>query len=603
PHEPGVYRMLDNAGKVLYIGKAKNLYKRVINYTQLDRLSHRIKNMVQQTASMEIVTTSSEAEALLLEANLIRNLQPRYNILLRDDKSFPYILLREDHPYSQATKYRGSKNVKGKYYGPFASVRDVNDTISHLQKIFFLRSCSDNYFENRKRPCMLYQIKRCSAPCVGKISQPDYQELVNQAGEFLSGKSSNLQKRLSSLMEEASGKLDYELAAIYRDRIKTLTNIQTKRDIANFGISDADVFALHQENGDCCVQVFLFRGGQHYGNKPYFPIHAEETESGEILAAFIGQFYQTRFPPKQIIVNYETPNSKSIEQALASIVNHKVQIIYPKSGKKLDAIKFATSNAKDALHRKLSMRSRQENLMLEVKKLFELEVTPKRIEVYDNSHIMGTHAIGGMIVANNEGFDKNSYRRFNISKSVDAKVITGGDDYAMLKEVLDRRLKRLLKEYPTYCEGIWPDIMMIDGGAGHLSTAAEIFKKYNIQDIFLVSISKGPDRNAGKEYFHTLDKKAFTLSRDEPVMKYLQRLRDEAHRYAIESHRKKRTMAISISSIDAIPGIGPKRKKALLNYFGSAKSIFEAKIEDLAKIESINKTTAKFIYSYLHGDE
>lgn len=598
PTQAGIYRMIDQNEKVLYIGKAKNLAKRIINYTQLDRLSNRIKTMVSYVTQVEVITTDTEAEALLLEASLIRSTQPRYNILLRDDKSFPYILINEEHQYYRLTKHRGKKNFKGKYFGPFASVKSVNETISLLQKIFKLRSCSDSYFVSRKKPCMLYQIKRCSAPCVGKITIDAYQELVTETKDFLSGKTIKLQENLSKLMQDASELEEYELAATYRDRIKALSNIQAKQTFSNVNIDDADVIAAYEESGDYCIQAFFFRGGKNYGNKPFFPIHTEDSDPKEVISAFIGQFYQTKYPPKEIIINHEIYNKSAIEQALASIVDHRVKIVNPKAGGKLQLIKFAENNAKEALKTRANSLVKQQQLLSLVKDLFSLADIPHKIEVYDNSHIMGKHAIGAMIVATKSGFDKNSYRRFNMDK-ITHSFIKGGDDYAMLKEMLKRRFMRLKKECPTYQAGVWPDFLLIDGGVGHLSTVEAILKELDI-NVKYACIAKGPDRNAGREYFYQPNKEAFTLSSSEPVMRYLQILRDEAHRFAIGSHRIKRSNAFKASILDDIPNIGPKRKKLLLNHFGSAQAIAEARIDELMKVASINKNLATNIHNYLH---
>ena len=599
PSSAGVYRMIDKAGKILYIGKAKNLAKRLINYTQTDRLSQRIKTMVLQVDTMEIITTNSEAEALLLEASMIKTLQPRYNILLRDDKSFPYILIEENHQFNRLTKHRGNKSLKGKYFGPFASVRDVNNTISLLQKIFQIRTCTDAFFEARKRPCMLYQIKRCSAPCTNKIDLPDYQDLIKQTLDFLNGKTVSLQANLSKLMENASLNTEYELAATYRDRIKALTAIQARQTFTNLNAQDCDVIALHHELGSYCVQIFFYRGGKSYGNKAYFPAHAEEANISEVLSAFIGQFYQNNYPPKEVIISHDIDHKAAICDALSLIVKYKVKIIIPKAGNKSKLINLAIENAKAALKSRVNAFEKQQKILSSVKELFKLNVIPARIEVYDNSHIMGQHAVGAMICAKNYGFDKNAYRRFNMNK-IAPKILKGGDDYAMMKEMLTRRLSRLKQESPEYESEVWPDLMLIDGGLGHLSTAHQVLKELDL-NIPLVCISKGPDRNAGREIFHKIDMESFTLPFDEPVMRYLQILRDESHRFAIGSHRIKRDKTLKTSMLDFITSIGSKRKKSLLNHFGSVQAIKEASIEDLIKVEHINKNTAQMVYNYLHN--
>jgi excinuclease ABC subunit C len=601
PSSPGVYRMLDSNQKVLYIGKAKNLYKRVTNYTQLNRVTSRIRTMVSFTISMEIITTETEAEALLLEASLIKSLKPRYNILLRDDKSFPYIVLHDDHEFNRISKHRGSKNIQGKYFGPFASAKDVNETLSLLQKIFQLRSCSDNYFETRKRPCMLYQIKRCSAPCVAKISKEEYNIQLAQARDFLCGKTSSIQHNLSKLMEDSSSNYEYEQAAIYRDRIQMLTSIQSRQSFTDINIQDADFIGLHRELGDCCIQIFFFRGGKNYGNKPYYPIHTEDSSNEDIMAAFIGQFYQGNHPPKNIIINHNIENQPAIEQALGLINNEKIKIIIPKAGSKLQMLNIVVDNAKEALKARINTITKQQKILIAVQNLFELPAIPKRIEVYDNSHIAGKHAVGAMIVCGVNGFDKSSYRRFNMDKFIKDQP-NGGDDYAMLKEMLTRRFTRLKQDFPIYMEEIWPDFLLIDGGPGQLSVTAKVLKELDL-NIPFASIAKGAERNAGKEYFHQVSKPPFTLPNDDVVMRYLQIIRDEAHRFAIGSHRIRRSNALTSSALDHISGVGKKRKKAILNHFGSVKALSEAKLEDIMNIESINKNTALSIYNYLHNNK
>jgi excinuclease ABC subunit C len=601
--QPGVYRMLDKNGNVLYIGKAKRLVKRVVSYTYFDKLPDHQRIMVTNTAKLEVITTKDEAEALLLEASLIKSLKPRYNILFRDDKSFPYILIRADHKYNSIIKYRGNKTVKGKYFGPFASANDVDNVISYLQKTFLLRSCSDSFFASRTKPCILYQLKRCSAPCVDKISYQDYKELVQDACEFLSGKTATLQKKLSELMQEASENLNYELAALYRDRIKSLSRIQAKQNLFDVYLDEVDIIAIHEEFGQFCVQIFFFKGGQSYGNKSMFPSNYEGNSKEEVLSAFIGQFYQDHIPAKKVIVNIEIVDATNIQNALSLIAKQKISLFTPKKGGKYNkVINFAEQNAKEALLRKFANDIKQRELLLGVQKLFGLPRCPERIEVYDNSHLSGDCPVGVMIVATESGFNKNAYRRFNISLA-NAKKAGGGDDYSMLREVLTRRLTRLKKEFPEYTKGEWPDMLLIDGGPGHFQIALEVLHKLDLRSIFPVCIAKGPDRNAGKEHFYTENHEPFTLDKDTSVMRYLQILRDEAHIFAIRTHRKQRTKSITASVLDNIPFIGAKRKKALLNYFGSTQAIEDAKVEDLQKVESINKNIAQGIYNYLHNQQ
>lgn len=599
PECAGVYRMLDSKNMPLYVGKAKNLVKRVTSYTHAERLSYRIQLMISHTASMEIITTETEAEALLLEANLIKKLQPRYNILLRDDKTFPYIMLTSNHPFGRVTKHRGKKDLPAEYFGPFASAGDVNETIAHLQKIFRLRTCTDDFFASRKRPCLEYQIKRCSGPCADKISNADYLEQMNQARDFLSGRSQEVQKKLAVMMEAASNAMDYEKAALYRDRIRALTHIQARQNINLSSLKDADIIGLYRTEEHCCIQIFFFRGGQNYGNKSYFPLHTAESSEEEIISAFIGQFYQNHPPPEKVILSHKIEEAEAIEQALKTLSGHKVRLLCPKTGEAQKAVMLAVGNAKEALHRKRTALSTERGLLSGVQALFGLDAPIHRIEVYDNSHIMGKHAIGGMIVAGEEGFIKNAYRRFNVGEQ--KITITGGDDYAMLREVLTRRLSRLLERCPEKTDGVWPDLLLIDGGAGHLKVATEALSQFKITNIACVAIAKGPERNAGKEHFFLPGRAPFTLSRDEPVMRYLQILRDEAHRFAIGSHRIKRAKTMRASMLDDIAGIGAKRKKALLNYFGSVKDIEEAQVETLEKVEGINKIMAETIYATLHN--
>lgn len=599
PVTSGVYQMLDESGRILYIGKAKNLKKRVSNYAKPD-LTGRIARMIFQTHSLEYTVTGSEAEALLFEAQLIKKHQPKFNILLKDDKSFPYIKLRSDHPYPQLVKYRGKNSSDGKIYGPFASGYQVNITLNELQKIFKLRSCSDNYLATRDRPCLQHQIKRCYAPCVGKISNEDYSDLVSQVGDFLSGKTMQLQENLSNKMESLSLEMNFEQAAEVRDRIKALSYVQLRSNTQHSGITDADVLAIVEENNTYCIQVFLYRTSQSWGNKAYFPVHTEESDKASVLESFIGQFYQTRIPPREIIVNQELPQSELIIEALDKLYNCKVRILTPKRGGKLKLLENAYDNAKIALEQHLKNSVKNQEVFKEIQTLFGLDHIPERIEVYDNSHIMGTHAVGAMIVATQLGFDKKEYRIFNIkglevlNSEENINFPTKGDDYAMLKEVLTRRLKRLTKEPHNK-----PSLMIIDGGKGHMSTAQEVFQKFAINNLNFVCMSKGVDRNAGKEQFHIPGREVFTLDKNKSLMKYLQIVRDEAHNFAITNHRVRRSRAIKISGLNDIPNIGEIRKRALLNYFGDFKTIQGATIDELVKVPGINKSVAKNIFQFL----
>ncbi len=596
PSCAGVYRMLDANDNALYVGKAKNLAKRVVNYTKPERLEYRLQSMIANTAKMEIITTKTEAEALLLEANLIKKLKPRYNILLRDDKTYPHIFLSGDHDYPRITKHRGAQKIKGNYYGPFASAGAVNTTITDLQKAFLIRSCSDNEFSGRTRACIEYQIKRCSAPCVDKISQENYSELISQAKNFLKGKSRDIQENLVKQMEIASAELNYEKASMFRDRIKALNKIQAKQNINVPSIKNADIIGIYSNSGQSCIQVFFFRGGQNYGNRAFFPKH-EEASDEDILVAFIGQFYQKNIPPNELIISTDIAEKNLLQEALESLVSYKIRITRPKTGDKKKIIDDAVKNAQNALQHKILSSVKQKNLLEGIATIFELEHTPKRIEVYDNSHIMGTHQLGAMIVADSDGFNKKAYRRFDIKN----KNTKPGDDYAMMTEVLTRRLKRLKQECPDKKSGIWPDLLLIDGGKGHMGIVKQVLKNLDLEgEIIFACISKGPDRNAGREQFHMPGKKSFTLPHNDPVMYYLQILRDEAHRFAIGGHRNKRSKAITKSVLDDIPGIGARRKKILLNHFGSADDIKNASLEELIKADGINKKTAEDIYNFFN---
>lgn len=593
-HSSGVYRMLDAEGNTLYIGKAKSLKNRVMNYVNTSSLNARLQKMISLTAKMEIITTRSEAEALLLEANMIKKYSPRYNILLKDDKSFPYIFFSGDHDFPRVDKYRGAKSKKGKYFGPFVSAGAVNDTITLLQKAFLIRNCSDNIFKNRTRPCLEYQIKRCSAPCVGYISKEDYAKLIRQAYEFLSGKSRQIQEEMLKEMQEASKLHDYEKAAVMRDRIRSLTQVQQQGGIAAATFDDADLIALARDGNNCCVQVFTFRGGQNYGSKNYFPSNTEDCTDSEIISGFITQFYHQHPVSKMIIISHGIEEDiELMEEALRMKSGYAVNIIFPQRGEKYELIKQALINAKDALLRHVEARISQKSVIKGVKELFSLSQTPERIEVYDNSHISGTNQIGAMIVAGADGFIKSQYRKFDIKNS----EIKGGDDYAMLREVLTRRFLRLKED-----NGRKPDLILIDGGAGQLSVATQVFNELGIDDIVYVAIAKGEDRNAGREHFFIAGKEAFQLPVGDPVLHYLQRLRDEAHRFAIGTHRNKRSKSMHVSELDKISGIGAARKKSLLHYFGSARAVAAASIEEIAKVEGISRDKAGEIYRHFHGE-
>lgn len=595
PSNPGVYRMINSRDEVLYVGKAKNLKKRVVSYTKTDRLPHRLQRMVAETTRMEFVTTHTEVEALLLEINLIKKLMPRYNILMRDSKSFAFIHLTGDHPYPLLTKHRGARNLPGDYYGPFASTEAVNTTLTALHRAFLLRSCPDTVFASRKRPCLQYQIKRCSAPCVGYISYEAYQGLVQEARNFLAGKSSEIQKQLAQNMEKASQERAYEKAAMYRDRIRALTTIQARQLINTSTLKEADVFAVYGSGGKTCVQLFLFRHGSNYGAYAAFPSHGEDVPPEEVLEAYIAQFYTETNPPREILISHSLPNLKLMEEALSQKAENKISITYPQSGEKADIIRHTLKNAKETLERHLAEKASQQDLLRAFMETFELPALPHRIEVYDNSHIQGTSPVGAMIVAGPDGLIKQAYRKFNIR----SQDLSPGDDYGMLREVLTRRFSKALahdKDDTTQ----WPDVVLIDGGKGQLTTAEATFADLGISDIQLIAIAKGPDRHAGRETFYLPGREPFQLPPHHKVLYYLQRLRDEAHRFAIGSHRARRLKNISLSKLDQIPGIGAARKRALLQYFGSAKAVEGAGLKDLEKVEGIHKSLAKKIYDYFH---
>jgi len=595
PKRPGVYRMQDARGDVLYVGKARALKNRVTSYTQVNKLPKRLQRMVAQTRSMTIVTTRTEAEALLLEAQLIKRFRPAYNVLLRDDKSFPFILLREDHAFPRIQKHRGARRIKGQYYGPFASAGSVTSTLNALQKLFLLRSCSDSYFENRSRPCLLYQIKRCSAPCVGRIEAKEYDELVGEAKEFLAGKSTGVQTRLSKLMAQAAERQDFELAAVYRDRLRALTYIQGSQTVHAEGLGDADVFALACKGGTVSIQAFFIRGGQNWGHRAFFPAHTSDVPEAEVLSSFLVQFYEDMPPPKRILVDRALDESKLLEEALCERSGHAVAIEVPQRGARRKLIDQARRNAEEALDRRMAETTTQGKILRELADTFELGDVPKRIEVYDNSHIMGTNATGAMIVAGPEGFRKNSYRKFNI------KSAQTDDDFGMMKEVLERRFSRLEKEDPDRASGEWPDLVLIDGGKGQLNAVCEIMEDAGVHDVPVVGVAKGPHHGReGREVFHLPGGREITLPPNSALLFYLQRLRDEAHRFAIGTHRAKRAKSLTTSTLDDVPGIGPNRKRALLMHFGTARAVKGAALDDLEKAPGISKAMARQLYDYFH---
>ncbi len=601
PTSPGVYRMIAIKGEVLYVGKAKNLRKRVGAYANLGKLSTRLARMVAQTATVEVVATHTEVEALLLEANLIKRLKPRYNILLRDDKSFPYILLRRDHEWPQLAKHRGARKRKGEYFGPFASAGAVNQTLNTLQRAFPLRSCSDPVFASRTRPCLQFQIKRCTAPCDGRIGADDYEALVDDARAFLSGRSREVQERLVARMQAASEALDFETAAVFRDRVRALTQIQASQEINVASVGDADVVAVHQEGGQACVEVFFFRAGQNYGNRAYFPARAGSAQAGEVLSAFLGQFYQNKHVPRQVLVSHALPEQGLLAEALTLHAGHRVRVACPQRGTRRKLVEHARANARLALARKLSESAAQNRLLAGLAKRLGLEAPPRRIEVYDNSHISGSDAVASMIVAGAEGFLKNAYRKFTI-KGAGPGGITPGDDYGMMREVLTRRFTRLLKEDAEGGRESWPDLVIVDGGAGQLNVALEVFADLGVSDVAVVAIAKGPERNAGRERLFLPRCPPLSLDAHDPVLYFLQRLRDEAHRFAIGTHRARRGKAAGRSALDDIPGVGGKRKRALLHHFGSARGVAQAGLADLEKVDGLSRAVARTIYEYFHTE-
>jgi excinuclease ABC subunit C len=596
PLKPGVYRMLDASGDVLYVGKARTLKQRVTNYTQVTRLPRRLQRMVAQTRAMEIVTTNSEAEALLLEAQLIKRYRPAYNVLLRDDKSFPFILLREDHDFPRISKHRGARAAKGSYYGPFASAGAVNATLNALQKVFLLRSCTDSFFANRSRPCLLYQIKRCSAPCVGRIDDVGYAELVEDAKGFLSGRTREAQKKLAEAMQSAAEAMDFETAAVLRDRLKALTLIQGSQAInAEGATSEADVIAMATDGGAMCVQIFFIRGGQNWGHRSFFPGHTEGVDEAEVLQSFLAQLYEELPPPRELLLDRTLPEAELLALALSVKAGRKVSLRHAQRGPARKLVEQAQRNAEEAIQRRRAETTTQGKLLRELAEIFELDAPPTRIEIYDNSHIQGTNALGAMVVAGPDGFQKGQYRKFNMKD----ESITPGDDFAMMKAMLHRRFARLEAEDPDRESGNWPDLCLIDGGKGQVSAVMSALAELAV-DVPIVGVAKGPDRNAGRETFYLPSGREFTLPPNAPVMFFLQRLRDEAHRFAIGAHRAKRAKSIAQSPLDEVPGIGPARKKALLMHFGTSRAVKGATLEDLERAPGISSQMALAIWQHFH---
>ncbi len=608
PNAPGVYRMMNAAGDVLYVGKARSLKKRVTQYAQGRFHTNRIGRMVRETARMEFVVTRTETEALLLEANLIKRLRPRFNVLMRDDKSFPYILLTSDHPSPGIYKHRGARSRKGDYYGPFASAQAVGRTINSLQRAFLLRSCTDSFYENRTRPCLLFQIKRCAAPCTGEISAEDYAALVSETQNFLSGRSQKVKAEIAEAMQRASDNLDFEHAAIYRDRLAALSHVQSHQGINPQSVEEADVFAIHQEGGQNCIQVFFFRTGQNWGNRAYFPKADPALEAGEVLGSFLAQFYDDKPTPRAILLSHAIEEAELLAEALTARAGRKVSVSVPVRGEKKDLTDHALQNAREALGRRLAETSTQARLLEGFAATFGLEKAPTRIEVYDNSHIMGTNAVGAMIVAGPEGFVKNQYRKFNIRST----TITPGDDFGMMREVMERRFSRLIRDHADEdsdavedAQGFpaWPDVILIDGGQGQMTAVRQILADLGVEDrVVAIGVAKGQDREAGRERFFALGKAPFTLPVRDPVLYFVQRLRDEAHRFAIGSHRARRKKEMVASPLDEIAGIGPTRKRALLHHFGTAKAVGRAAMEDLMEVEGISERVAQLVYDHFHDN-
>ena len=604
PLSPGVYRMLDSKADALYVGKARSLKKRVTNYTQIARLPERLRRMVSETVSMEIITTHTEAEALLLEANLIKKLRPRYNIVLRDDKSYPWLLVGEDHAFPQVTKHRGARARKGSYYGPFASTWAVNETVNAMQRVFLLRSCTDSVFANRSRPCLLHQIRRCSAPCVGRIEAADYARLVDGARAFLGGKAGTVQKELAAEMEGAAANMEYERAAAVRDRIRALTHVQGTGVVNPASITDADVVAAWQAGGQTCVQVFFVRGSRNNGNRAFYPTHAKGDELPDVLEAFLSQFYDDKPPPPLVLLNHPLAEMELVAEALSLksqqfAGGRRVELSVPVRGEKRAVVAHAETNAREALERKLAEGAGQAKLLESVAQVFGLAAAPERIECYDNSHIMGANAYGVMVVAGPEGFRKGAYRKYGIRGP-----IAPGDDFAMMREVMERRFGRAVRDAREdgRLDGVadLPDLVLIDGGAGQLSAVAKILADLGLHDVKLVAIAKGPDRDAGREWFHTTDGAPFQMPPRDPALYFLQRIRDETHRFAITTHRAGRSKALVRSELDEIAGVGAARKRALLNHFGSARGVKQAGLVDLEAAPGINKETARRVYAFFH---
>lgn len=593
---PGVYRMLDSESRVLYVGKARNLRARVSNYARRNNHSGRITRMISETSSMMFLTTRTETEALLLEQNLIKQLKPKYNVLLRDDKSFPNILVTKTHEYPQIKKHRGGKKEKGSYYGPFASAGAVNRTLNQLQRVFLLRNCANSDFETRTRPCLQYQIKRCSGPCVGLISADDYAVTVRDAELFLQGKTKGIQEALAAQMAAASDGLEFERAAALRDRIKALTQVQTAQGINPAATAEADVIGLHIDGGQACVQVFFIRANQNWGNHDYYPRISGDEDASEVMEAFVGQFYSDREPPRAVIISHGLDNEDLMIAALAEKAGRKVEVIVPQRGEKAELVQGALRNARESLARKMSETATQGRLLKGLAEAFDMPAPPQRIEVYDNSHIQGAFAVGAMVVAGAEGFEKNQYRKFNIK----GDDITPGDDFGMMKEVMTRRFQRLLKEDPDRTSGMWPDLLLIDGGAGQVSSVREIMEALGVGDVPMVGVAKGEDRDAGKEVFYRTGKPVFALRHNDPVLYFIQRMRDEVHRFAIGTHRAKRSKAIGATPLDDVPGVGATRKRALLAHFGSAKAVARANLADLKAVVGVSANMAQTIYDYFH---
>lgn len=593
---PGVYRMLDAQNRVLYVGKARSLRARVSSYARPTGHSPRIERMIRDTRSMMFLTTRTETEALLLEQNLIKQLKPRYNVLLRDDKSFPLILVSREHPFPQIRKHRGARKEKGSYYGPFASAGSVNRTLNQLQKVFLLRSCSDATFESRTRPCLLYQIKRCSAPCVGYIGEEDYADLVGDAERFLRGKTTKIQAQLAEQMQAASSDMEFERAAALRDRIKALTQVQSVQGINPAGVAEADIVALHMESGQACVQVFFIRANQNWGNRDYYPRLGGAESPSEALQAFVGQFYDNKEPPKQLILSHAIEDEDLMAEALSSKAGRKVEIVVPRRGEKIELVAGALRNARESLARRMAETATQAKLLKGIAEAFGLDAPPARIEVYDNSHIQGAHAVGAMIVAGPDGLMKNQYRKFNIK----GDSMTPGDDFGMMKEVLTRRFQRLIKEDPDRKRDQWPDLLLIDGGSGQVSAVSGVMAELGVGDVPVIGVAKGVDRDAGKEEFHREGARPMALRRGDQVLYFIQRLRDEAHRFAIGAHRAKRSKAVGATPLDDVPGVGATRKRALLSHFGSAKAVSRANLADLKAVEGISDSIAEAIYDFFH---